>query len=116
MKYWLYMETHIAEELDFNQMADSAYWSVGYFRSVFKDVTGLTPTEYLNRLRILKSLEYMQKENLNVSEAASESGITIPHISAGCLLCLHSTRSVLLSCWPYYAIFPLFQTACLHHT
>lgn len=73
-----YMETHIAEELDFNQMADSAYWSVGYFRSVFKDVTGLTPTEYLNRLRILKSLEYMQKESLNVSEAAERVGYYDP--------------------------------------
>lgn len=73
-----YMEAHIAEEPDYQQMADNAYWSLGYFRSVFKDVTGLTPTEYLNRLRILKSLEYMQKENLNVSEAAERVGYYDP--------------------------------------
>lgn len=70
-----YVEEHLAEEINFNEIATNAYWSVGHFRAVFKDVTGLTPTEYLNRLRIIKSLEYIQKDGLSVSEASECVGI-----------------------------------------
>ncbi|MGI6011812.1 MAG: AraC family transcriptional regulator [Ruminococcus sp.] len=73
-----YVEDHLAEEINFGQIAGQAGWSTGYFRAVFKDVTGMTPTEYLNRLRILKSLEYMQRDGLNVSEAAQRVGFLDP--------------------------------------
>lgn len=73
-----YMEENLTKELDVHRIAEEACWSVGYFRAVFKDVTGLTPTEYLNRLRILKSLEYMQKDGMNVSEAALRAGYLDP--------------------------------------
>ena len=73
-----FIEKNLAEEPDFHRIAGKAGWSVGHFRTVFKDVTGLTPTEYLNRLRILKPLEYMQKEGLNVSEAAERVGYLDP--------------------------------------
>ena len=70
-----YMEDHFCEEIDFKQAASQAGWSVGHFRTVFKDATGVTPTEYLNRFRILKSLEYMQRDGMNVAEAAERVGI-----------------------------------------
>lgn len=73
-----YAESHLTERMAHETLAELAYWSVGYFRSVFKDVTGTAPTEYLNRMRIAKSLEYMQKEHLNVSQSAEKVGFDDP--------------------------------------
>ena len=73
-----YAESHLAERVAHETLAEMAYWSVGYFRSVFKDVTGMAPAEYLNRMRIAKSLEYMQKEHLNVSQSAERVGFDDP--------------------------------------
>jgi AraC-like DNA-binding protein len=73
-----YMEEHLAEKIDLSALARKSYWSEGYFRSIFKDVTGLSPIEYLNRLRIVKSLEYMEKDHLMISEAAEKVGIYDP--------------------------------------
>lgn len=70
-----YIEEHLAEKLDLKMLAKDAFWSEGYFRTVFKDVTGLSPVDYLNRLRIVKSLEYVRAEKLNFQEAAARVGI-----------------------------------------
>ncbi|MCH1980889.1 AraC family transcriptional regulator [Lawsonibacter sp. OA9] len=73
-----YMEEHLAEKIDLTELAKKSYWSEGYFRAIFKDVTGLAPVEYLNRLRIVKSLEHMEKDHLMISEAAEKVGIYDP--------------------------------------
>lgn len=73
-----YMEEHLSEKLDLDELAKNSYWSKSHFRAVFKDVTGLSPVGYLNRLRIVKSLEYMGKEHLNISQAAERVGIYDP--------------------------------------
>ena len=70
-----YMEDHLTEKLDLKSIAKDVYWSEGYFRTVFKDVTGLSPVDYLNCLRIIKSLEYVKTEKLNFQEAAAKVGI-----------------------------------------
>ena len=49
--------------------------SESYFRTVFKEVTGLTPLDYLNRIRVVKALEYMQGNGLSISDAAAKAGI-----------------------------------------
>lgn len=71
-----YMEAHLCEEIHFDALAEAAHLSAGHFRKVFKQVSGLTPVEYLNRLRIVKSLAYLQAEGLSVSEAAARVGVT----------------------------------------
>lgn len=73
-----YIEAHLDQKIDWKELARKSCWSEGYFRSIFKDVTGLAPVEYLNRLRIVKSLEYMEKDHLMVSEAAEKVGIYDP--------------------------------------
>ena len=70
-----YMEEHLEEKLDLQGLAQKAYWSEGYFRKVFKDITGMSPIGYFNRMRILKSLEIRTHENLNFCEAAARVGI-----------------------------------------
>ncbi len=71
----LYIENHLAEPISFSQIAKNSYLSSNYFRSVFKEATGLSPVDYLNRLRIAKSLEYLQNDNATVAEVAASVGI-----------------------------------------
>ena len=74
------MENHLDEKVDIEELAASVYWSSRHFRTVFKEVTGLTPVEYLNRVRIVKSLEYLEKNKSSIKEAAPVSESMIPTI------------------------------------
>ena len=46
---------------------------------LFKDVTGLTPLEYVTRIRIIKSLEFIQHDNVTIRKAAEMVGIYDPN-------------------------------------
>ena len=71
----LYIDAHLTEQLDFEELAAKYAFSLNYFRKLFRDVTGFSPVNYLNRLRIVRSCEYIQHENLSVGEAAERVGI-----------------------------------------
>lgn len=72
----MYMEEHLDEALDFNAVAQNYCFSPNHFRKIFKEITGLSPVSYLNRLRILRACEYMQKDKMTIREAAEQwSGI-----------------------------------------
>jgi len=70
-----YMEEHLEEKLDIETLARKSCWSSSYFRVIFKSVTGLSPLEYLNRLRIIRSMEYLSGSSVSVAEAAERVGI-----------------------------------------
>ena len=71
----LYIDAHLTEQIDFEELAAKYAFSLNYFRKLFRDVTGFSPVNYLNRLRIVRSCEYIQRENLSVGEAAERVGI-----------------------------------------
>ncbi len=73
-----YLEQHLDGDISSEKMAQKVNWSTGYFRTVFKEITSMTFTEYFTRLRMLKSLQYMEKYGLNVSEAAAKVGYYDP--------------------------------------
>ncbi len=70
-----FMEAHIAEELDFEALAEQYGFSTNYFRKIFRDVTGLSPVKYMNRLRIIRACYYLQEEGFSLKDAAAEVGI-----------------------------------------
>ena len=69
-----YMDTHLQEKIETNKLAEISCWSEGHFRAVFKEATGFSPVEYLNRMRIVKAISYMQTEGVSVAEAADRVG------------------------------------------
>lgn len=71
----IFLEQNFASALTVKQIADASSLSESYFRTVFKEVTGLTPLDYLNRIRVVKALEYMQGNGLSISDAAAKAGI-----------------------------------------
>ena len=70
-----YLEDNMNEAVDFNNIAKSMFISPNYFRIIFKDVTGLSPVDYLNRVRVVRSLEYLKNQNISIAGAAEMVGI-----------------------------------------
>ncbi len=60
-------------------IAAESYVTPNYFRTVFKEITGLTPTNYINRLRITRALEHLRNGGMSVAEAAEAVGIADPN-------------------------------------
>lgn len=71
----VYIEEHLDDTLDFNEIAQKCSFSPNYFRKIFRDVTGLAPVAYVNRLRIVRACEYMQKDGMSIRDAAEQVGI-----------------------------------------
>ena len=69
------IENSYADPLTTREMADAVMLSEAAFRKYFKEVTGLSPLDYLNRFRITRSLRYIQFEGLPIAEAAEKVGI-----------------------------------------
>ena len=44
-----YMDEHMDEKISFAAFAEENYVSLGYYRTIFKQITGLSPVDYLNR-------------------------------------------------------------------
>ncbi|RBW67433.1 AraC family transcriptional regulator [Bacillus taeanensis] len=70
-----YIEDHLTEPIDFSAYARMNNISPGYFRAMFKSATGLSPVEYLNRLRIVRAIEYLKDNTLSMSDIAAAVGI-----------------------------------------
>ena len=60
-----YMERNLEKITSSSEIAEKLYLSPAYFRALFKDITEMTPTNYLNRMRIIRSLEYLEREDLS---------------------------------------------------
>lgn len=70
-----FIEDNLAEPIDFSEYARMNNISLGYFRAIFKSATGLPPIEYLNRLRIVRAIEYLKDDTLSIGDVSAAVGI-----------------------------------------
>lgn len=70
-----HINQNLAGEVDFEAIAKQHGITSTYFRSIIKGIIGMTPTDYLNRVRILTALELLQVSDLPISEIAAQIGI-----------------------------------------
>jgi AraC-like DNA-binding protein len=70
-----FIETNIGNELRIGEMASKVYLSPNYFRRIFKEVTGLTPIEYINKARISKACKLIWEKGATISLVAEAVGI-----------------------------------------
>jgi len=70
-----YLEENLTERVDFNALARQHNVSPSHFRAVFKAITGLPPVEYLNRLRMVRAIEYLKSDALPTGEICMAVGI-----------------------------------------
>lgn len=70
-----YIEQNLTDELKVDQLAAAAFVSPHHFRRLFKEVSGMSPIEYINRLRISRARELLQDKKLSISQVAEWVGI-----------------------------------------
>lgn len=69
-----YIDCHYAEKLSLTQLSSMANVSSYYFCRLFKNLTGQSPTEYINHLRLNKATTLLRESNLNITEVAMSVG------------------------------------------
>ncbi|OPX21757.1 MAG: hypothetical protein B1H02_07135 [Candidatus Latescibacteria bacterium 4484_107] len=68
------LEEHLIRQVTLQDVADAIHLSPHYCCSVFKEVTGYTIFQYLDRLRVERAKMLLRHSHLNVTETAEELG------------------------------------------
>ena len=71
-----YMEAHIHEKIDMNEIADSLGVSYTSFAVAFKTQTGESPVRFLRKLRLQKARYELQNTNMSVKQVALDCGFS----------------------------------------
>ncbi|WP_136605132.1 bifunctional transcriptional activator/DNA repair enzyme AdaA [Paenibacillus dokdonensis] len=74
-----YMDKNFAEALTLEVLADVCHGSPYHLHRTFKKIMSMTPTEYLQNIRIGKAQAYLLTSSLSVAEIATRVGF--PHTS-----------------------------------
>ncbi len=77
-----YIEVNLKGKITLEKLASVANLSPTYFHKVFTDTLGITPTDYIIKVRLDKAKELLVKTNMPVYEVALECGYeNIPYFS-----------------------------------
>jgi AraC family transcriptional regulator len=71
-----YIETHLADEIDFQRMAQIAGCSEQHFRRIFSYLAGMTLTDYIRQRRLSEAAVELQHGHLRVIDLAVKYGYT----------------------------------------
>ena len=69
-----YIETHLEDEITLSDLARVSLFSPWYAHRLFRQYTGLTPAEYIRRLRLSRSALRLKQGGCRVTDAAYELG------------------------------------------
>nr|WP_294898408.1 AraC family transcriptional regulator [uncultured Pedobacter sp.] len=74
-----FMKENIERNLNLTEIATNVNLSVSHFSSIFKRVTGLSPMNYYNDIKIQKACEYLKYNDALVKEISYKLGIFDVH-------------------------------------
>lgn len=69
-----YVETHLDEEITLADLARTSLFSPWYSHRLFAQFTGLTPADYIRKLRLSKSALKLRDETCRIADVAFELG------------------------------------------
>lgn len=69
-----YIETNLEQEITMADLSRQALFSPWHAHRLFKSYTGLTPMEYIRRLRLSRSAMRLKKENCRILDVAYDLG------------------------------------------
>lgn len=69
-----FIEDNYMQEITMADLADLCRLSLSHFRRSFKNITGVSPLEYLNITRIMKACNLLQSTPMSVLQIAEETG------------------------------------------
>lgn len=71
-----YIHSNSDKPIDVRQLAQTAHLEYCYFSRMFKQLTQMTCTRYINNVRINKSIEYLLSSDISITDVAIMSGFT----------------------------------------
>lgn len=69
-----YIATHVAEEITLSALADVACFSPWYCYRIFKELTGLSVSDYVRRLKLTGAARRLKETDAKVIDVALDSG------------------------------------------
>ena len=69
-----YIHAHVGEELSVERLASMEFLGVSRFREVFREITGMSPSEYITALRMARAKDLLAETNSTVAEIALLTG------------------------------------------
>lgn len=69
-----YIDEHLEQELTLSQLARASLFSPWHSYRLFREYLGVTPAQYIRRLRLSRSAMRLKKENCPVTQAAYDCG------------------------------------------
>jgi len=74
MRVQQYICSHLNEDLSLVKLAEQVYFNPSYLSRLFKNVTGITISEYISMQKLEKAKELLTKGNLKIHEVAEAVG------------------------------------------
>ncbi len=68
-------EKGLARDWNMDELAAGNNISPGYFRRIFREITGMPPHRYLNQMRINRAVDMIQHHGASIYDAAGSVGI-----------------------------------------
>lgn len=69
-----FIDNNYNKKICTEELASITHVSTYYFCRIFKKMTGKTTTEYINEVRLKKSINLLKKSNMNITEIATNCG------------------------------------------
>ena len=69
-----YIEAHLEEEITLADLARASLFSLWHAPRLFRQYTGLTPADYIRRLRLSRSAQRLRAGNCRVLDVACDLG------------------------------------------
>ncbi|MBP1919721.1 helix-turn-helix domain-containing protein [Youngiibacter multivorans] len=69
-----YIEDHLTERVTLADLSEAAHFSPWYSARLFKELTGLTPAEYIRRLKLSRSTLRLRDEACRIIDVAYDLG------------------------------------------
>lgn len=69
-----YIEEHLHEKIRLSELAAIAHVSTSYFSTIFKQINGLPPVEYVVGRRIQRAVEYIRTTDMSLADIATACG------------------------------------------
>jgi AraC-like DNA-binding protein/quercetin dioxygenase-like cupin family protein len=76
-----YIDQHLADNLTLEELAKIAYLHPNYFVSLFKNLIGHPPIQYVNMRRLEKAKRLLEETDIHVSEIAAAVGMQNHYLS-----------------------------------
>jgi AraC family transcriptional regulator of arabinose operon len=76
-----HIEDHLASHITIEELAQLAHFQPNYFIHVFKSFTGISPIQYINRMRMEKAGQLLLFTPMNISAIAESLGLELSYFS-----------------------------------